>query len=327
MTPLVDIVMPTYNHERFIAQAIESVLAQKTTFAYRLIIGDDCSTDGTQAIIRSYAAQHPDKIEFIFSPVNLGIHHRNRVAVQLFKRCSARYVAMLEGDDYWTDPQKLQKQVEFLESHPECALCFHNAEMFFDDGSQPSFYSRPADQKEISTLEDVVAGLVPITCSILYRNELLRELPDCYFQVRTPDWMISLLLAEHGKLGYLNEVMAAYRLHAGGIWSSLPQQEQIKEHFHTYKVIDAHLKFKHHRLIAAQIKSWRETLAHERGRHARSCLDQYHRLVGKGEIRKGVRLLLEAARSAPLEVLRPRRFAAVLKNGLIGVFWRNTVQN
>lgn len=329
-TPLVDILMPTYNHERFIAQAIESVLAQKTTFEYRIMVGDDCSTDSTQAIVKSYVEKHPGKIELFSSPINLGALHRDRMSVKVLNTCTAKYVALLEGDDYWTDPYKLQKQVDFLERHPECSLCFHNAEALFDDGAQPPSYSyhlHPAGQKEISTLVDVINGLVPITCSVLFRNNLIGELPECFYQVKTPDWIMFVLLAELGNFGYINEVMAVYRLHAGGIWSSLNQPYRIRQHIYTYKMIDTHLNLKYHHLISKQIQVWRETLSNECRKHARSCLDQYHSLVGTGEIKKGLQLLLEATHSAPLEVIRPRRFLAVLKNGLLGFFYKDRAQN
>ena len=96
-TPLVDIIMPTYNHERFIAQAIESVLAQQTNFEYRLNIADDCSTDNTQTIIKDYAQKHPDQIRTVLSPHNIGIVHKDRLSIKVLKLCTAKYVALLEG--------------------------------------------------------------------------------------------------------------------------------------------------------------------------------------------------------------------------------------
>jgi len=324
MTPLVDIVMPTYRHEKFVAEAIESVLAQKTKFEYRLLIGDDCSPDGTQAVIKSYAEKYPNRIEPYLFTNHVGIQHRERVAVGLLRRTTAKYVTILEGDDYWTDPYKLQKQVDFLERHPECSLCFHNAEMFYEDGSQPPMNLHPADQKEISTVEDIATGMVPIPCTVLFRNNLLGELPDCFYEVTNADWMLFLLLAEHGNVGYINEVMAAYRMHGGGIWSRLTSEQRVKDHINTYQTIDAHLNFKYHRVISEKIA---KLPRRQKEQNARSYLDQYHKVVRKGEIKKGLRLLWQATRFAPWEVLRPRRLAAVLKNGFFGIFWKNPVQN
>lgn len=319
-TPLVNIVMPTYNHERFVAQAIESVLAQKTAFAYNLMVGDDCSMDGTQEVVRSYAGKYPDTVEFVFSKKNLGLFHRDRVSLKLLNQCTAKYVGILDGDDYWTDPHRLQKMVDFLESHPECSICFHNAEMFYDDGSRPSTNLRPADQKEISTVEDILAGVVPIPCAALFRNGLLGELPDCFHRVINGDWLLFVLLAEHGNVGYINEVMAAYRMHPEGIWSRLTPQQRLREHINTYKTINEHLNFRYHRLISEKIAEFKE-------QHARSCLGQYHEVIKKGELKTALRLLMEAAYSAPSEVLHPRLLASVLKNGLLGIFWKAGAQN
>lgn len=316
--PLVDVAIATYNHEKFIAQALESVLTQKTDFKYRLIIGDDCSTDNTQAIIKDIARKHPDNITTVFHPERLGTTHRDRIGVKVLKLCTAKYITMLDGDDYWTDPYKLQKQVDFLEHHPECSLCFHNAEMFYDDGSKPSINYSRTGQKEISTLEDVATGMVPIPCTVLFRNKLLGELPDCFYQVRNADWMLFVLLAEHGDIGYLNEVMAAYRVHGEGIWSSLTRRQRIKAHINTYQTIDAHLNFKYRQAISEKISELHDQLASQSGQFARSCLDQYHALVRTGQLTKAVPLLLEAIRCSPLEVLRPRRFAAVCRSGILG---------
>src|SRR5258705_282442 len=146
--PLVDVNLVTYNHEKYVARAIESVLEQKTNFDYRLIIGDDCSTDNTQSIIRQYAQQYPERIQVMLA----------------------------------------------------------------------------SDQKEISTVEDIITGMVPLPCTVMFRNNLLGELPDWFYKVTNADWIMCVLLAEHGHIGYINEVMAAYRMHPEGIWSRLTPQ-------------------------------------------------------------------------------------------------------
>ncbi|MCA1632222.1 MAG: glycosyltransferase [Acidobacteria bacterium] len=316
--PLVDIVMPTYNHQKFIAQAIESVLAQETDFAYRLLIGDDCSTDGAREIISSYAERYPDRIEaFLFSP-RVGAFDRDRVGVRLLRQSEAKYIALLEGDDYWTDPRKLQKQVDYLESHPACSLCFHDATMFYEDGSEPPRRLCAPDQKAISTLEDIAAGNFLIPCTILFRNHLLGELPDCYYTVRSADWIMFMLLAQHGSLDYINEVMAAYRVHGAGIWSRLNYLQRLREHVRTYEAIDAHLGYSYHAVISEQISRVRENISEQRTQHANSCLDTYHSLATGGRFREALPLLAQAARSRPSAVLRPRRLAAVIKNGLLG---------
>lgn len=115
---LVDIVMPTYRHERFVAEAIESVLAQKTTFEYRLLIGDDGSPDGTPAIIKSFADRNPHRIEASLFANHVGIQSEERVAVGLLRRATSKYVTILEGDDFWTDPYRLQRLTESWRATP-----------------------------------------------------------------------------------------------------------------------------------------------------------------------------------------------------------------
>lgn len=118
-TPLISVKMITYNHARYISQAIECVLAQKTVFPFELVIGEDCSTDGTREIVFDYARRYPELIRVITTDQNVGMQkNSNRTS----DACQGKYIAYCEGDDYWHHPEKLQKQVAYLESHPECGL-------------------------------------------------------------------------------------------------------------------------------------------------------------------------------------------------------------
>lgn len=212
----VSVAMITYNHERFIAQAIEGVLMQQTDFAVELVIGEDCSTDGTRAIVRRYGERYPERIRLLLPERNLGAHAN---AVATSNVCRGKYIALCEGDDYWTDLFKLQKQVDFLEAHPECAICFHNVTVVYADQRHGSHYFCPPDQKEISTLEDLlVSNFIP-TCSVIYRRGLFGEIPSWFNELAITDWPLHVLNAQYGHIGYIDEVMAAFRLHAGGVWS------------------------------------------------------------------------------------------------------------
>lgn len=122
MDPLVTVVTITYNHERYIAKCIDGVLSQKVDFPMEFIIAEDCSTDGTRAICEDYARKHPESIRLITSETNIGY---NPNELRAMKAARGKYIAYCEGDDYWTDPNKLQKQVDFLEAHPEYSICFH----------------------------------------------------------------------------------------------------------------------------------------------------------------------------------------------------------
>jgi glycosyltransferase involved in cell wall biosynthesis len=320
----VSVLMTSYNQEKYIAAAIDSILLQEVSFDYEVVIGEDASTDRTREIVLEFEKKHPDKIRVLLRDAAAAERDRARGLggkanfVNGIQSCRGEFVALLDGDDYWTDFHKLEKLVTFLESHPECSVGFHDAMVIFEDGSEAPHRLYPADQKEITTLAEMVSsGVFPVPCTVLFRNKIFGELPASFDQVANGDWMLFVLLAEHGSLGYLNEVMAAYRIHATGFWSRLNTDQRLQQHTKTYETINAHLKLKYDREITERIAALRRDLPRQ---HARSCLDQYHSLVKTGELKEGMRLLLEAIHSAPSEVFQPRRFIAVLKNGFIGIF-------
>ena len=244
----------TYNHEDFIGQAIDSVLMQQVNFDYEIVIGEDCSTDHTRDILLDYERRYPDRIRLLLHEKNLGIHLN---AIQTLQACQGEYIAALEGDDYWTSPHKLQKQVDFLDSHPECVICFHNA-VIFDEEKQQEVrqYCRP-DQKEISTIEDLlVANFIP-TCSVMYRNGLIGQFPDEFKKLPMGDWVSHILMAQYGKIGYINEVMGGYRVHAGGAWSGVNPVYRLQMTFEFYDAVDTYLNFKYDKIIKAnRLKHW-----------------------------------------------------------------------
>lgn len=219
----------TYNQAGFVEQAIESAFAQELDDRYEIVIVDDCSNDGTREIVRQYAADHPELIRVVLMDQNLG---RCASRARGTRAALGRYVALLDGDDYWTSPHKLQSQREFLDSRPECAICFHNAMVVYDDGSREPhpFHSENPTQRisarmpqQITTLEQVAVGNLMQTSSVMFRNGLIAEFPAWYFDARIArgfdDWGLHVLNAEHGAIGYLDEIFSAYRVHGGGAWS------------------------------------------------------------------------------------------------------------
>lgn len=229
--------MITYNHRNFIAQAIESALAQKTSFDYEIVIGDDCSTDGTREIVADYAARHPDRIRAILHPRNVGMHVN---CVQSLQACRGEYVAMLEGDDYWTCPHKLQRQVELLDAEPGCAMCFHNAYNLHPDGRTEEFVPREAlgGRLRFGLADLVTVNLTP-TCSKVVRRSAL-EYPDLLYRVPGPDTLLNVIVARHGKVAYIDEIWAVRRLHAGGAYAGKNAAERIR---HQITSLDAINRF------------------------------------------------------------------------------------
>lgn len=127
---MISVIVPTYNHEKYIQAALDSIFAQQTEYSFEVLIGDDFSTDGTRAILQEYKSYYPNCIRLFLSPKNLGA---TRNAFNLLTNARGKYLATLEGDDYWTDPEKLQQQVDFLESHPEYIGCTHKFTVVDED--------------------------------------------------------------------------------------------------------------------------------------------------------------------------------------------------
>lgn len=209
----VSVLMITYNHENYIAQALDSILMQQVNFDYEIVIGEDCSSDRTRSIVLDYQLGNPGRIKVLLPETNLGMM---RNFMETFAACTGEYVAILEGDDYWTSPQKLQKQVDFLDGHPDFAICFHNAQILSEiDGRSGDHLCCP-EQKEVSTLEDLLHENFIPTLTVMFRNRLFSGFPDWFSKLKYGDWPLHLLNAQFGKVGYLNESMAMYRVHSGG---------------------------------------------------------------------------------------------------------------
>lgn len=246
----VSVSLLTYNHERYIAQAIESVLAQRGV-EFELVVSEDHSTDGTRAIVEEYAARHPDRMRVLPSPRNVGM---TRAFARGIEAARGAYVALLDGDDYWTSPHKLRIQADFLDAHPECAICFHNATVVYEDGStephpfhtnEPGrYFSRPVP-KPVSTLADVAPANFMQTCSVMFRRGLFGEFPAWYADLAVADWPLHVLNAEHGDIGYIDANMAVYRVHGGGVWTAslarYRKRSSVEGLVRLYDLLDRHL--------------------------------------------------------------------------------------
>lgn len=210
---MVSVCMITYNHEPFIAQAIEGVLIQETNFKVELVIGEDCSTDGTRQICETYAAQYPDRIRLLPSENNLGMMPN---FIRTLKACDGKYIALCEGDDYWTDPMKLQKQVDLLEKFQDTVCCFHNAWVLNQSNGKFKNFRKSFKKKYYSGRDLLKRWLIP-TASMVFRNVVPLEIPDYLKHGTHGDLALQLLLAEYGKFRPLDDLMSVYRLNPSGI--------------------------------------------------------------------------------------------------------------
>lgn len=216
---LVSIRCLVYNHEAYLRQCLDGFVMQKTNFRFEAIVHDDASTDGSAAIIREYAEKYPDIIKPIFETENQYSKRDGSLRRIMDEACKGKYIAMCEGDDYWTDPFKLQKQVDFLESHSEYSMCFTNAEVKYEQGV-PIISAKLYDniqEGEYSGGEILRRWTIP-TASVVYRNYYLQGeyLPqDKRFLYG--DTVLFLWLSKKGKLWCINDNMVVYRKNMGGI--------------------------------------------------------------------------------------------------------------
>lgn len=215
--PMVSVFMMTYNHETYIKQSVDSILNQKTNFDFDIVIGEDCSTDNTRAIIKNIAKSHPGKFKLLLHEKNIG-PQANQLAV--LSSCTGKYIALCEGDDYWTDPYKLQKQVDFLEANPEYVFTFHDALILNQKTGETRV--RIGDRKIDTTVDLkslITQNNIP-TASIVFKNILdNNSLPSWFSKITKGDYGLCVLLAERGLGKYIPEVMSVYRIHEGGVWS------------------------------------------------------------------------------------------------------------
>lgn len=219
MSVLVSINCMTYNHEKYIANAIDSFLMQVTDFEFEILIGEDCSTDHTRAIVDEYVEKYPSKVKLITSPTNIGTLQNG---LRLYQASSGKYIADCEGDDYWTDPYKLQKQVDYMESNPDCTLCFHAAELIKAPNNRTGQGVRPYTSSRLSSTEDFIrggGGFCP-TASLFYPRKLIEKLPDFYMNAHVTDYPLQLYLASLGETYYMDEFMSVYRIEVEGSWTN-----------------------------------------------------------------------------------------------------------
>ena len=181
-----------YNHEKYISDCLEGALAQKVDFGYEIVVSEDCSTDRTREICRDYQKKYPEKIKLFFNETNLGLSGN---WLKSWTRCQGDYLAICEGDDYWTDPRKLQKQVAWLEKHPDFALSSHNAEVV-QNGEVVRKYC-PTNHPKIMDLQDLLTyGSGVATCSLVIKRKTIENLPDWLPQLRSHDVNVQILAAQ-----------------------------------------------------------------------------------------------------------------------------------
>lgn len=249
--PLVSVKVPAFNHERYIEACLAGILAQKTSFPFEVIVGEDRSTDGTRALVEAAAAAHPDIVRVIASEENVG---PARNLARLRAACRGTYEALCEGDDLWIHPHKLQRQVDFLEGHPDCVYCFHDTLFYREDrGARPRFYA-PLDLPDFPTVADVLRRPPFIaTSSVLARRSFLDTLPAWRTQVLCGDLVVRLWGPHAGRIGFLNEIMGLWRPHGGGLSARTGFRRMAEEAVTAYRLFDEATGGRYARLVRRRI--------------------------------------------------------------------------
>lgn len=225
--PKLSIICNAYNHEKFIDSAIQGFLIQETNFPFEIYIHDDASTDKTADIIRGYEANYPHLIRAVYETENKFSKNENIHAIA-YKYTKGDYIAICEGDDYWTDPLKLQKQADYLDANPNCVVTGHNVFNIDENNTVIRKDLFPKGYKEIFTSFEVQSAKVWMPNLTRVFRRVISHFPPEFEKCRG-DTFLGSLLGEHGYYHYHHDIKpAAYRIHGGGIWSSLDQEGQLE---------------------------------------------------------------------------------------------------
>lgn len=254
--PLVSVRFMVYNNEPYIREAIESILMQQTNFKVEIVVGDDFSTDNTLEIIKSYSNTENISIKILERPIG-GDYWKTRQKLgrlynfkNIVDNCKGKYIALCDGDDYWTDPLKLQKQVDFLEANFEYNICFHSVKLF--DEEARTFVKDSITRKVdlTTTVVDLAKGNYMHTPSVVLRNNF--RIPSWFNKVTIGDWALYMIAIKEGKVKKIEAEMAVYRLHNASIWSNKSIEVRKKHTQETVRLIYKNLK-KNLSSVAVQI--------------------------------------------------------------------------
>lgn len=260
--PLVSVCIFSFNYEKYIAQCLESALGQKCNFNFEIIVADDLSTDGTRSVIKAYHDKYPNIIRLSFNEKNIG---GTKNWIKAINACSGKYIALIDGDDYFTDPFKLQKQFDCLENNPSCNLCFHAVEEIYDE--DPKLNRIATSKKSFLTAEDCIEGGWFIrTSSTFFRNGILPSSPPnwVYNYPYRYDSIIHVLLTLNGTCLYLNEVMSVWRKHPAGMSNILNLEvdpvTNLKVLINLDKDLNTHTQNKFKPLFNKKIKGYKTVI-------------------------------------------------------------------
>lgn len=250
--PKVSVLMITYNHEKYIEQAVRSVMMQETDFDYELVIGEDCSTDSTREIVLRLKEEFPDKIKLLLHEKNVGVGKNFRLT---YENCRGEYIAFLEGDDYWTDKHKLQIQSELLDRTDDVTLCFHPVERWLEAEQKFGDIISYASESSYDFDDLLNAVIYPHTSSMMIRKSCL-EISAELDSLTYVDIIVRYFCAERGKLIYTNRLMSVYRTHECGVWSGARSDIKLKHMIETHMYLNKRYHYKYRYAEVFKIREW-----------------------------------------------------------------------
>ena len=256
--PLVSVLVLTYNHLNFFNQAIESIVSQKTNFSYEILIGDDCSTDGTSILVDEFKNKYPSLINVLRPKKNIG---QQANLINIINNCKGKYIAFIESDDYWIDQDKLQKQVNFMELNPEFSLCFTNSRVeFFNFDGTPYLLNENLN-KDIFTIEDLISEneiWFMATASLFFRKSSIYPTKEWLLYTKSGDIPLIIIAAKSGKIKYLPDVTAVYRKHPLGTSQTDHKYDSnfLKSRIFMYRSLDKETDYKFHDIFKKNLSHW-----------------------------------------------------------------------
>lgn len=246
----VSVAVITFNHERFIRVALDSILNQIKDFNIDINIGDDYSSDKTREILKEYKTKYPEIINLLLPPQHIGMMNN---FVSTLKSCKGQYVALLEGDDYWCDVNKLRNQVDIMDGNKEYAISFHKTKKIFDNSDEAEITLNSDLKKDVYEIDDLLSGNFIFTNSVLYRNNLFAKFPDGFLDLPMGDWPLHILNAKYGKINFIDKVMSVYRIHGNSEWSSKDLMHRKYANLKTYYFIKENIPGKYRGVVRSKI--------------------------------------------------------------------------
>jgi glycosyltransferase involved in cell wall biosynthesis len=246
----VNVLLVCYNQENYIGQAMESILMQQFDGDLNLIIADDSSTDKTMEIIRSFESTAPFPFIYLPNEANLGIFHNYKRG---YGACHGDYIAVMEGDDYWTEPDRIQKHVDFLEKHQDCVMTMNRLSNLYQEKGLMVAQKWPFkdEYQYISARMLAYGNLLGNLSACVLRNSTVKKLKPEIFDINTADWMLGLALGRWGYIAKLKDLSSVYRISQRGLWSKKTKKQKLLDLNETVKRYDQFLEYRYTKEFSA----------------------------------------------------------------------------